>query len=182
MIRQIVSCLAIGMALAAVPSMASASGGGDEGCGSGCGGASSANMQVTAEVPCTCSITANPLNFGTYDPLGAHRVSPLNGTSTVVVTCSPGTNSDIGLDNGQYGGHAVGTSRAMKYGTSYLSYELFQNSGRTTVWTNSGAGRLNAGPAPSIAPRSFTVYGRIPAGQNVPPGSFVDTVVATVFF
>ena len=29
---------------------------------------------------------------------------------------------------------------------------------------------------------SLTVYGRIPAGQNVPAGSYSDTVVATVTF
>ena len=29
---------------------------------------------------------------------------------------------------------------------------------------------------------AFTVYGRIPAHQNVPAGNYTDTIVATVFF
>ena len=30
--------------------------------------------------------------------------------------------------------------------------------------------------------QTTTVYGRIPAGQNVPPGSYSDTILVTVIF
>ncbi len=66
--------------------------------------------------------------------------------------------------------------------TDYLSYELYQDTGRTTVWGNSGTALFSAGSAPSKAPRTFTVYGRIPAAQDVPAGAYADTVIATVNF
>ena len=36
--------------------------------------------------------------------------------------------------------------------------------------------------APDTTPRTFAVYGRIPAAQDKPLGSYSDTVIATVNF
>ena len=66
--------------------------------------------------------------------------------------------------------------------TNFLSYELYQDAGRTTVWGTTGSGLYNPPAAPSFAPRSFTVYGRVDAGQDVPAGAFTDSAVATVTF
>ena len=65
----------------------------------------------------------------------------------------------------------------------YLGYELYQDSpGHATVWANSGAGLLTP---PRLRRRRLAtspVYGRVPAGQDVPWISYTDTVVATVNF
>jgi len=66
--------------------------------------------------------------------------------------------------------------------TDYLTYELYQETGRTTVWGTTGTALLSIGAAPSKAARTFTVYGRIPSGQDLPAGSYTDTVQATVNF
>jgi spore coat protein U-like protein len=64
--------------------------------------------------------------------------------------------------------------------TDYLTYELYQNSAHSTVWGNtSGTGVANTGNGTQ---QSITVYGTVDAGQNVPAGSYSDTVVATVSF
>ena len=65
--------------------------------------------------------------------------------------------------------------------SNYLSYELYSDAARTTVW-NTGAGLYNPGAAPSKVARNFTVYGRVTSNQDVPAGSYNDTVVATVNF
>ena len=52
----------------------------------------------------------------------------------------------------------------------------------TTVWGSSGGAVLNAGAAPSKAPRGYNVCGSVPAGQNPSVGTYADTVVATVNF
>jgi spore coat protein U domain-containing protein, fimbrial subunit CupE1/2/3/6 len=80
------------------------------------------------------------------------------------------------------GGNASGSTRRMGDTTNYLTYELYQDSGRTTVWNDSGAGLLSPSTAPSKAPRNFTVYGRVTGSQDVPAGNYNDTVVATVNF
>ena len=65
---------------------------------------------------------------------------------------------------------------------SYLSYEIYQDSSRSTLWANSGGGLFTPAAAPSKAARSYTAYGRVPAGQDTPAGSFTDSVTATVNF
>ena len=59
---------------------------------------------------------------------------------------------------------------------------MYKDSARTAVWGDAGGALYSAGAAPSKAPRAFTVYGRVPAGQDVPAGSYSDTIVATVNF
>lgn len=139
-----------------------------------------ANLAVSATVTNNCTITTAPLAFGSYDPVVAHASANLDGTGTVTVACTKGTAPTVGLG---LGSNASGSVRRMSDGGSnYLTYELYQESGRTTVWSNSGAGLLSPVAAPSKAPRSFSVYGRVQSNQDVPAGSYSDTVVATVNF
>ena len=138
-----------------------------------------ANLSVTATVAKNCSITTTPVAFGSYDPIVANAASPLDGTGTVVVTCTKGsgTRIDLGL-----GGNASGSTRRMLGGTDLLTYELYTDTGRSTVWgSGAGAGQTIAA-APNKNPRTFTVYGRVAAGQDVGAASYADTVVATINF
>ena len=138
-----------------------------------------ASLSVTATVAKNCSITTTAVAFGSYDPVVANAASPLDGTGSVVVTCTKGagTRIDLGL-----GSNASGSVRRMLGGTDLLTYELYTDSGRSTVWgSGAGAGQTIAA-APNKNPRTFTVYGRVPAGQDVGAASYADTVVATINF
>jgi len=139
-----------------------------------------ANLSVSATVTNNCTISTVALAFGSYDPVVANASANLDGTGTVVVTCTKGSTATIGLG---LGSNAAASVRRMTDGSSnYLTYELYQDSGRSTVWGNSGAGLLSPVAAPSKAARNFTVYGRVASNQDVPAGTFNDTVVATVNF
>ncbi|HEU4438452.1 MAG TPA: spore coat U domain-containing protein [Methylomirabilota bacterium] len=138
-----------------------------------------ANLGISATVNATCTITTTPVAFGTYDPVVTHASSPLDATGSVVVTCTKGAGTRIDLGTG---GNFSAGARRMAGGSDFLTYELYQDSGRTTVW-GSGAGAGNTiGAAPSKAPRTVTVYGRVPGGQDVSANSYADTVVATINF
>jgi spore coat protein U-like protein len=50
------------------------------------------------------------------------------------------------------------------------------------AWAASGSGILTPSAATSKAARDFTVYGRIAGNQDVPAGSYADSVLATVNF
>jgi len=143
-------------------------------------GSSTANLNVSANVSANCAISTTPVAFGAYDPIVTNATANDDDVGTVIVTCTKGTTATIGLG---LGANASGSIRRMKDATTdYLSYELYQETGRITVWGTTGTALLSTGAAPSKAPRTFTVYGRIPAGQDVPAGSYTDTVVATVNF
>jgi spore coat protein U-like protein len=65
-------------------------------------------------------------------------------------------------------------------GTHFLSYALYSDTNRTAVWGNtSGTGVASTGTGAAV---SLPVYGAVSSGQNVPAGSYTDTVVATVTF
>ncbi len=138
-----------------------------------------ANLNVSATVNKTCTITTTAVAFGVYDPVVTNASTALDAAGTIVVTCTKGagTRIDLGL-----GANAAGSVRRMTGGGDFLTYELYTDSGRTTVW-GSGAGAGNTiGAAPSKAARTVDVYGRVAAGQDVSAASYTDTVVATINF
>ncbi len=145
-------------------------------------GSATSNFSVTASVANNCTISTAAISFGAYDPLVANASAPLDSTGSVTITCTKGATTTIGLNTGANGANASGTTRAMKSGSDYLSYEIYQDTGRTTVWGNSGGGLFTPAAAPDKNPRTFTTYGRVPSAQDVPTGSYTDTVTATVNF
>lgn len=144
------------------------------------GGQSSANMQVNANVVRKCTITAQPLAFGSYDPVQANATAPLDGQATLTVACTKGTAVNIAMDAGA---NAQGQTRRMtNAGGDFLLYEAYKDSGRSLRWGDGDGDRYDAGVAPSRDPRQFIVYGRVPGSQDVPEGAFQDTVLVTVQF
>lgn len=131
---------------------------------------------VTATVQTACSVTANPLAFGNYDPTST---TALDATTTLSVLCTVGTAFTVGLNAGTASGATV-TTRRMTNGASTLNYALYREAGRTNNWGNTpGTDTPPATTAP-VGPASITVYGRVPAGQNVPAGGYADTITVTV--
>jgi spore coat protein U-like protein len=131
---------------------------------------------VTATVLKSCIVNANPLNFGNYDPTAG---AALDGTTTLSVLCTVGTSFTVGLSAGTSTGATV-TTRKMVNGANTLSYALYEEAARTNNWGNTpGTDTPLATTAPVLA-TSLTVYGRVPAGQNVPAGAYSDTITVTV--
>ena len=143
-------------------------------------GSASTSLALSATVSNNCTISTAPVGFGSYDPVVANATANLDGTGTVSIACTKGATTTIGLD---LGSNASGSTRRLTDGSSnYLTYELYQDSSRSTVWGNSGAGLFTPAAAPSKASRSFTAYGRVAGSQDVPGGTYTDTVTATVNF
>jgi spore coat protein U-like protein len=132
-----------------------------------------ANIAVSATVLAACNITATPMAFGNYDP----AVADVDATATFSVTCTNTTGYTYALNGGSTA--AANNARVMSGpDAAGLSYGLYTDATRQTAW--------NAGTTTSVtgtgAVQTVTVYGRIPAGQFRNPGTYADTVVATVVF
>jgi spore coat protein U-like protein len=121
-----------------------------------------------------CGISASDLNFGNY----AGKV--VNALSTLQVGCSSGTSYHVGLSAGTATGATV-TTRQLQNGTALLSYALYSNTGRTTNWGNTAATNWVSGTGTGVV-QQLTVYGQLPAGQYVTPGSYTDTITASVTY
>ena len=143
----------------------------------------STTFNVSSSVAANCTISATDLNFGAYDPLVANKTTALDVNTTVTVLCTKGsTGVNVGLDLGT---HTVAGNRFMSNGSDSLRYELYSDSAGGTVWSNGGAGLVTwpvFGPIGAGAGTPHTVFGRVPAGQDVSVGSYTDVVTATVNF
>lgn len=138
------------------------------------------NLPVQAQVALNCTFRSAPsLNFLSYDPNGVNSTVPLDQTTTLQISCTKGAAATIGIDAGTNPGQASIGTRALVRAGQYLGYDLYQNSTRTLLWTNSGAGLYSFVPTNS-APATLSLYGRIFAGQNAPTGIYTDTLVITI--
>jgi spore coat protein U-like protein len=68
-------------------------------------------------------------------------------------------------------------------GTELLNYNLFTNAARTTIWGDGTAGTSRVSRnLRRNQPVNLTVYGRIPAGQDVRIGSYSETLTVTITY
>jgi spore coat protein U-like protein len=132
-------------------------------------------VSVTATVQPTCTISANPLSFGTYTGAVASAVT------VVSVTCTSTTPYNVGLSAGNGTGATVTTRQMKGVSPAVLAYGLFTNTTHTTNWGNTVGTDTVAGTGTGAA-QGLYVYGQIPAGQNVAPGSYSDVIVATLTY
>jgi spore coat protein U-like protein len=141
------------------------------------------NLAVSATVAANCTISTAAVSFGAYDPVGTHSATNLDATGTVTTTCTNGSAVTVILGQGanaDTGSTDAVPLRRMTDATNFLAYFLFSESGRTTVWGNTAGTGL--GDTGTGSTSDLTVYGRVGSAQNVPVGSYSDTVVATVTF
>lgn len=123
-----------------------------------------------------CSIGATTVPFGNVDVLSGTATA----TGTVSVTC-PG-----GFGNFPYiwlcSSIGVGTNstsvnnRTMKSGSNTLGYQLYTDSGMTTIWQYTPPNQYSAPYNNSTgATSNVTVYAKLLSPQTSPPGSYTDT-------
>ena len=142
--------------------------------------AAGAALLIAAPARAACTASTVGVNFGAYDPQAA---GPDDSTGTVNIRCLI---FDSLVDSVALGTGSSGTyfPRRMNGGAFNLAYNLYTTAGRTIVWGNGSGGTQTVVP-PNTTTFIFrdyaaTVYGRIPALQNVGAGTYNDTIVVTV--
>ncbi|HEY4317590.1 MAG TPA: spore coat U domain-containing protein [Herbaspirillum sp.] len=126
-----------------------------------------------------CTASSSPVAFGSYN---AFSNTARDTAGSVTVTCSALIGILVAYNiklNGGMGG-AIGTRR-MRNGVSSLFYQLYTNAGRNIVWGDGTGGTqtITDGYLLSVGVdviKTFPVYGRITALQNVTYGAYTDTV------
>jgi len=131
----------------------------------------------------SCSILgpSPTLDFGTYDP---YSPGPLDANSSFRLRCTQDpTPADItvSLDGGL--NFQAPSSRAMSSAGSLLLYNAYQDGARTIIWGDGAFGStLLLTKTSKNETFDLVVYGRIPAGQNLPPGVYTDTITLTATY
>ena len=128
------------------------------------------NVQLTVNNACTIAATG-PVTFATVT---GNITADIDATTNLSVNCNNGAIYTIGLEGDN-------ASRTMVSGSDTVNYELFSDSTRTVEWGELASGDELGGTG-SNSVQTIPVYARVPAGQSVPAGSYVDTVTATIEF
>ncbi len=135
-----------------------------------------------ARAAVSCSFTAaSGVGFGSYD---VFKVTPTLVSGTLTFNCTGvgagGQSVTIALNRGT---HSPGLpNRNMANGAQLLSYNLYQDAALTIIWGTGNRGTALFGPivAANNTPVTLTIYGAIPAGQDLTAGSYSDTIRATI--
>jgi len=130
-----------------------------------------------------CDVTATGLAFGPYDFLASF---PTDTTGSVMVSCNiPAQNPHaplavtIDLSPGISGSFAQ--RQMQSSGPDPLYYNLFTNPSFSTIWGDGNGGSSSQTAfVTSDTPYSAVIYGRIPAGQKVPVGTYSDVITVTI--
>jgi len=116
--------------------------------------------------------------FGLYSPFDG---APKDAASvTFQVFCTPNTTGRLELTTG---GSGTFNSRQMTSAGNTLTYNLYTDASRATVWddANSGATVILFDADSSSKTFDVTIYGRISAGQDAAAGSYSDSVNASLY-
>jgi len=144
------------------------------------------SFQVTATVVNNCVINSTNIGFGNYDPTSAVAAT---ATGTVTARCTKGDVVSVALNQGNNpagGSTAAVPARQMINGANLLPYHIYIAASPSTTEWGTGPVGTNEPPAQTAASvataLTFTTYGSLPAGADVPAGAYTDTVTATVTF
>lgn len=142
--------------------------------------------QAATTVNCTAS--ASGIAFGIYNPLSAtanastgnlNVVCNGSGTGSVNVTLT------VTFSTGMSGTYA---NRQMFSGANTLNYNIYWSAAYNQIVGNGTGGSFSgtAGPFPVAAggtsTATGTLYGLIPASQDVVPGGYSDVITVTVTY
>jgi spore coat protein U domain-containing protein, fimbrial subunit CupE1/2/3/6 len=132
------------------------------------------NMAQAAQ----CTVTANPIAFGNYNPF---TPTPRNRTGRITAVCKGNGTLTVALSTGQSGTY---DPRYMTSGTTsdQLDYNLYTTAARVTIFGDGSAGTQTVSKNFKNNSVLIRVYGQIPAMENIASGSYADNIVATITF
>jgi spore coat protein U-like protein len=134
---------------------------------------------AVAQGPTGCVISLTGVQFGTYDVFSA---APLRSTGTIVYRCGNRVRDmTIALTRGQGGTYVP---RTMQRAGEPLRYNLYLDAALGVVWGDGSAGTslYSVRNARNNRDVAITIYGSIPAQQDVAAGTYTDDVTATINF
>ncbi len=144
--------------------------------------------RAQAAVTVNCTASASGIAFGIYNPLNA--VSDAS-TGSLKVTCN-GSGSgtvnvtlNVTLSTGMSGTYST---RKMFSGANSLNYNIFWSAAYNQIIGDGTGGSFAGTAGPFAVPAggsntaTGTLYGLIPASQDVVPGAYSDVITVTVTY
>ena len=129
----------------------------------------------------TCTFSSiTGVNFGSYDVFSA---IPTKATGTITFSCRQNAGVNFMTMDLSAGSSGTFANRTLRVGGNILNYNLYSTAANTQVWGNGTGTTYHYSVDPTNRNAiSVTVYGTIPAGQDVGVGNYTDTITVTMNF
>jgi spore coat protein U-like protein len=139
------------------------------------GGAIHVGLTVVDE----CTIDTSDIAFGSTGIVQTH----IETTADITIECTKRTPYSIALDAGDNATAGDVATRKMKNGDDDLiNYQLYTDGGFSHVWGKTvGTDTVDSASAAGTD-EVKTIHARVPAHQNVPIGTYADTITATIWY
>jgi len=126
-----------------------------------------------------CSVGATSVSFGAYDVFSGAPNN--NGIGTITLSChGVGPSRIVTLSSGNSSDY---TSRYMNNQilSGHIIYNLYTNSARTLIWGD-GSGSSSTVHVSDSVFTTLSIYGEIPANQDVSVGYYTDSITVAIHF
>lgn len=148
-------------------------------CSSGWASGGSFAFTVSANVINDCNIAATNVNFGSSGVLG----TALTATGTITAQCTSNDSYSIALNAGTTSGATLSNREMLlSGGSATVNYQLYTGSSHSSIWGDGSSGTSTNGGTATGSNQTYTVYGLVPAQTTPVPGSYADTVTATITY
>jgi spore coat protein U domain-containing protein, fimbrial subunit CupE1/2/3/6 len=135
------------------------------------------NVQIT--ITSQCTISATTLDFGSQPGTITANIDQQN---TVNVTCNLLTPWTVSLNAGTGTGGTVVLRKMTGPLGATVDYTIYRDLTRTQVWGDGTSGTFTVSGTGTGLVQPQIGFGRVPAPQSVPTGSYLDTITATISF
>ncbi len=134
------------------------------------------SLSVNAEAACAIN-SISAVNFGTYDVFST--TANINGIGVISIRCQGGASSAlVTLSAGLSNSYVV---RSMRSAGSTLNYNLYTSAARMMVWGD-GTGGSGTLSVVKNSNATLSIFGLIPAGQDISVGKYTDNIITTINF
>jgi spore coat protein U-like protein len=139
-------------------------------------------IHVRAAVACEVSTSGTP--FGSFDVISNE---PRDTLASITISCTGKIGESVHYTIALSQGANPTAARAMRSGANQLRYNLYSDSARRQIWGDgtSGSSTVSGSLTISTSPttRVYTIYGRIPNGQQAAQaGDYMDYVSVLVSY
>ncbi|GLU29505.1 spore coat U domain-containing protein [Brucella sp. NBRC 12950] len=151
-------------------------------------GKATGSLQVKVAIRASCTVTSGNnsiMDFGTLDNLNdTFHNAQTDPATNIQVQCSNGIPYSIGLGPGLNPlDYTTQHTRRMKSGSEYVSYYLYTDAARKSIWldgSEGGRGLYVPSTPGSGTVQKYGIYGQIPQQKTPSAGAYTDTVVVEV--
>lgn len=129
-----------------------------------------------------CNVIGPNLSFGPYDTLSTFGATT---SGTISITCDETPPPTVQIQVGPSPVSGGFQPRRMRHlsGTDTLAYNLYVDAAGTSIWGDGSAGTVTLSDrVQRNKPWLPTIYGRMPALQDVMVGDYADAIAITIVF